>query len=151
MKKYKYHQGFSLIELMIVIAIIAILAAIAIPMYNNYTTKARFSAVASAAARAKVDIVDAVQANGGITPAAATLHAAVQDFTTDEIDSISGGTVDGSPAFDVTSTINDTERVVQYVGTVNNDTITWACTVNDAVAANSLQCENGEIGELTTE
>ncbi|MES2208465.1 MAG: prepilin-type N-terminal cleavage/methylation domain-containing protein [Pseudomonadota bacterium] len=49
-------QGFTLIELMIVVAIIGILAAIAIPQYTQYTRKARFSEIVSAASPFKTAV-----------------------------------------------------------------------------------------------
>ncbi|PRZ56485.1 type IV pilus assembly protein PilA [Paraburkholderia fungorum] len=52
----KAASGFTLIELMIVVAIIGVLAAIAIPAYNNYTTKAKFTEVVLAASPAKTAV-----------------------------------------------------------------------------------------------
>lgn len=57
-------KGFTLIELMIVIAIIGILAAIAIPAYQNYTKKARFSEVVLAASSVKGAIDICYQTRG---------------------------------------------------------------------------------------
>ena len=52
----KIQQGFTLIELMIVIAIIGILASVALPAYSNYTNKAAFSEIILATSSLKADI-----------------------------------------------------------------------------------------------
>jgi len=55
----KKQQGFTLIELMIVVAIIAILAAIAIPQYNDYTARAQMSEAYTLASGLKTPIAEA--------------------------------------------------------------------------------------------
>jgi len=64
----KRSHGFTLIELMIVVAIIGILASLAISAYQTYTVRAQISEGITFAASAKVHIVDAY-ANNGVAPA----------------------------------------------------------------------------------
>jgi prepilin-type N-terminal cleavage/methylation domain-containing protein len=62
--KRSVQQGFTLIELMIVVAIIGILAAVALPAYQDYTNRARASEVVLAASSARTCVTEIVQSNG---------------------------------------------------------------------------------------
>ena len=64
MKQVKKQQGFTLIELMIVVAIVAILAAIALPFYADFTVRARMSEVAAGIDACKLEVSDYVEAEG---------------------------------------------------------------------------------------
>ncbi len=87
----KRQSGFTLIELMIVVAIVAILAAIALPAYKTYTKRAKFSEVIAAVGPAKTAVEVCVQGYTGTSLAsdcAGAGNAAVSNaFNTSEIPS----------------------------------------------------------------
>jgi type IV pilus assembly protein PilA len=61
--KRQLQQGFTLIELMIVVAIIGILAAVALPAYQDYTKRAKLSEVILAASACRTSITEVFQSN----------------------------------------------------------------------------------------
>ena len=77
-------QGFTLIELMIVIAILAILLAIAVPAYQNYSIRAKNSECVNVAASVKLAVAETAQSDGVVAddPSIDTERTGISEATT---------------------------------------------------------------------
>ena len=79
--KRNLQKGFTLIELMIVVAIIGILAAVALPAYQDYTVRARVSEVILAASSCRTSVTDTVS-NSNVVDVSAVLPGACEISST---------------------------------------------------------------------
>ena len=135
----KVQKGFTLIELMIVIAIVGILAAVALPAYENYTKRAKFAEVVSSVVPIRNAIDICVQTTGvaisacPITTADSLMdeEAATGDYVSAVTWDLAAGTITATGTADV-----DSETYI-LVGTkdATYNSVTWAVSPSSTCLA----------------
>ena len=143
----RIQQGFTLIELMIVVAIIGILAAIAIPQYQNYTGRAQLSDAITIAGGLKTAVGEVYQVTGDSTSAAsgslgipAALSGGVGKYT--DAVTVANGTITATmKASGVASCVQSATVTLTPTFPSNQDApISWTCTTSAAAGCKPASC-----------
>jgi type IV pilus assembly protein PilA len=127
--KRSLQKGFTLIELMIVVAIIGILAAVALPAYQDYTVRAKVSEVILAASSAKTAVAESAQVNSGMPNTASLV---VDSQASKWVSQVRYTQTDASNGvITVTTSANDSKingvTVVMNGALQGNGQVVWTC------------------------
>jgi len=128
----KLQKGFTLIELMIVVAIIGILAAIAIPAYQDYTIRAQVTEGLNLAAAAKAAVAESFL-NKGVGPAdrtAAGMSPTLTDTSGKYVKSVdvTGGTITIAYGNEANKAIGNPSLTLELVPyTTKDSSVAWRC------------------------
>ncbi len=127
--KRSMQKGFTLIELMIVVAIIGILAAVALPAYQDYTVRAKVSELILAGSSGKTALAESVQANGGFPPTASAPVSTQASKFVAGVEYVSTVSTTGTIIVIASTAEPKIQNTgVKFVGTAqSNGQVTWVC------------------------
>ena len=139
--KKQLQKGFTLIELMIVVAIIGILASIALPAYQDYTVRSRVAELAIMASSMKATISENIANNGGTLAADNCVGVQVISASAATNNTASTSCTPATGVIQATGTAKAGSAVLVYTPTAAQGTpVEWACTTTTAAKFAPAEC-----------